>query len=149
MHRPDKIIVIVEQTIEWQTPLCVCFVDFVKALDSIDRQTVWSILLHYGVPKKMVSIIHNYTRVFSAKTYIMEYSLINLKSPLPGVRQGCLLSPLLFIVVLDWVIRTAYPNSGKAIQWIIETKLEDLEFLDDLALLSHHLQDMQDKLQLY
>ena len=31
---------IVEQTIEWQTPLCVCFVDFEKVFDSIDRQNV-------------------------------------------------------------------------------------------------------------
>ena len=63
-----------------------------------------------------------------------------------GVRQGCLLSPLLCLVVLDWVTRTAYANSGKRIQWTLMRKLEDLEFADDLALLSHRLQDMQDKL---
>ena len=49
-------------------------------------------------------------------------------------------------MVLDWVTRTAYANSGKGIQWTLERKLEDLEFADDLALLSHRLQDMQDKL---
>jgi hypothetical protein len=48
-------------------------------------------------------------------------------------------------VVLDWVTRTAYASSGKGIQWTLTGKLEDLEFADDLALLSHRLQDMQEK----
>ena len=56
-----------------------------------------------------------------------------------------MLSPLLFLVVLDWVTRTAYPGSGKGIQWTFLRRLEDLEFADNLALLSHRLQDLQDK----
>ena len=56
-----------------------------------------------------------------------------------------MLSLLLFLVVLDWVTRTAYASSGKGIQWTFLRRLENLEFADDLALLSHRLQDVQDK----
>ena len=137
--------VIVEQTIEWQTPLYICFVDFEKAFDSIDRQTIWNILLHYGVPIKMIHIIKTlfewfFCQIIHNGIFSDEFEISS------GVRQGCLLSPLLFLVVLDWVTRTAYANSGKGIQWTLMTKLEDLEFADDLALLSHRLQDMQDKI---
>ena len=49
--------IIVEQSIEWQSSLYVCFIDFEKAFDSIDRESIWNILLHYGVPEKFVNII--------------------------------------------------------------------------------------------
>jgi hypothetical protein len=45
--------IIVEQTIEWQTSLCMNFIDFEKAFDSI----LWKILKHYGIPQKIISII--------------------------------------------------------------------------------------------
>ena len=38
-------------------------------------------------------------------------------------RQGCLLSPLLILVVLDWVTKKAYRNSGKGIQLSLTTWL--------------------------
>jgi hypothetical protein len=49
--------IIVEQTIEWQTSLCINFIDFEKAFDSIDNQVLWKILKHYGIPQKIISII--------------------------------------------------------------------------------------------
>ena len=35
----------------------------------------------------------------------------------------------------------------EGIQWTLTSKLEDLAFVDDLALLSHRLQDMQEKVR--
>ena len=43
--------------------------------------------------------------------------------------------------------KKAYGSSGKGIQWPLTLKLEDLAFADDLALLSHRLQDMQEKVR--
>ena len=62
-----------------------------------------------------------------------------------GVREGCLLSPPLFLVALqDWVTRTAFDRK-RGIQWTFTTSLKDLDFADDLALLSQRIQDMRDK----
>ena len=137
--------IIVEQSIEWQSPLYTCFVDFEKAFDSVDREAIWNILLHYGVPSKFVDIIRRFYDGFSCQV-IHNGRLSDGFEISSGVRQGCLLSPLLFLVVLDWVTRTAYSKAKKGIQWTIMTRLEDLEFADDLALLSHRLLDMQEKI---
>lgn len=63
-----------------------------------------------------------------------------------GVRQGCLLSPTLFLVVLGWATRRAFGTGRTGIQWTITRKLEDLDFADDLCLLSHKLQHIQEKM---
>ena len=51
--------IIVEQSIEWNSSLYVNFVDYEKAFDSVDRETLWKVLRHYGVAKKLVNMIKN------------------------------------------------------------------------------------------
>ena len=53
-----------------------------------------------------------------------------------GVRQGHLLSPLLFLVVLDWVSKNAYEGKRLGIQWSLSQRLEDSDYADDLCLIT-------------
>ena len=48
---------IIEQSIEWNVPLCIGFIDFRKAFDNIHYSTLWTILRHYGLPQKIVDLI--------------------------------------------------------------------------------------------
>ena len=49
--------IIVEQSLEWNSSLYVNFVDFLKAFDSLHRDTLWQLLRHYGIPAKLTRII--------------------------------------------------------------------------------------------
>ena len=72
-------------------------------------------------------------------------------SILTGVRQGCILSPFLFLIVIDFVLRKTTEGHDFGIMWR-QKKLADLDFADDLALLcqtQQALQDMTDKLHLF
>jgi len=136
--------IIVEQSIEWNSPLYVNFVDYEKAFDSVDRQTLWQILEHYGVPPKIVSLIKN---IYNNTTDRVVHAG-QLSEPFhvtTGVRQGCILSPFLFILAIDWIMRETTKDSLNGIQWTLSSQLNDLDFADDLALLSHNHQQMQAK----
>ena len=54
--------IIVEQSIEWSSPLYFLFVDFEKAFHSLDREAIWRILCHYGIPDKIINMLkHRHT----------------------------------------------------------------------------------------
>ena len=37
-----------------------CFIDLQKADDSVDRELLWKVLLHFGVPAKMLAVIRQF-----------------------------------------------------------------------------------------
>ena len=136
--------IILEQSIEWNTSLYICFIDYEKAFDSLDRNTLWLLLRHYGVPAKLVNLIKNTYTGMNCKV-VHEGKLSDSFEVKTGVRQGCLLSPFLFLLAIDWIMKTTTNEKRNGIQWTLWKQLDDLDFADDLALLSHQQQQMQEK----
>ena len=44
-------------SLEWNSPLYISFIDYEKAFESVDRETMWKLLRHYGVPEKIIFLI--------------------------------------------------------------------------------------------
>ena len=89
---------ILEQCNEWQRKIFVnVIIDFEKAFDSVDRESLWKIMRHYGIPEKLVKLIQIFSRNFSCSdgnstTKFTEKS---------GVRQGCVMTSFLFTLAID------------------------------------------------
>lgn len=103
---------------------------------------LWKILGHYGVPEKIMRMIRVFYDGFQARV-LQEGEMTGSFSMNTGVRQGCLLSPLLFFMALDWVSRQAFGNNKTGIQFTLLKKLEDLDFADDMVLLSQKITHMR------
>jgi len=83
--------------------LYIAFIDFLKAYDSVHRNTLWRILKTIGIPDKLMKpVIYMYgnsvTRVLEINGTCSEYF-----STSTGLRQGCPLSPLLFTIYSAYV----------------------------------------------
>jgi len=62
-----------------------------------------------------------------------------------GVKQGCCMSGFRFLLVVDWVMRQTTKHGNTGIRWKFNNFLEDLDFADDLALISSTERHIQTK----
>ena len=138
---------ILEQAIEWNSNLYLCFIDFEKAFDSVHRETLWKIMKSYGIPEKLIQMVKiMYEDSVCAVIYgTGTTEWFGVKS---GVKQGCNMSGFVFLLIIDWIMRKTTACNNTGIRWKMTTKLEDLDFADDIALLSSNKEQMQDKLNL-
>ena len=136
--------IIIEQSAEWNSSLFINFIDYEKAFDSVDRESLWRIMRHYGIPAKIVNLTK---RMYDNTTcrVLHDGQLTDSFEINTGVRQGCLLSPFLFIMTIDWLMKEATAGRRNGVQWTLWTQLDDLDFADDIALLSHTQHQMQTK----
>ncbi len=137
--------IILEQSKEFNSPLYSVFIDFEKAFDSLDRNILWQLMKHHGIPDKIISLIHSTYRGMECRV-VHEGQLTDPFKITTGVRQGCLLSPFLFLLAVDWIMRRATEGKRNGIQWTLLQQLDDLDFADDIDLLSHRHEHSQDKL---
>ena len=101
-------------------PLYINFIDYQKAFDSVDRETMWKLLRHCGVPVKIISLIRCTFQNMSCR---MAHAgqLSESSEEKTGVRQGCWLSPFLFLLVIDWIMKTTTTGRNNGIQWTFWT----------------------------
>nr|VZH89496.1 unnamed protein product [Spirometra erinaceieuropaei] len=125
----------------YQQPTAVCFVDFAAAFDSVHRESLWRIMALDGVPAKIIAMIKAYYRSTTARVLVRN----NLSQPFgirSGVRQGCILSPILFNYAIDWILGRAL-RDGDGVEFAPGRRLTDLDYADDIALLASSYGDLQ------
>ena len=133
---------IIEQSVEWNASLYICFIDCEKAFNSVHRETLWRIMGSYGIPTKLVRMVQAMYK--GSKCAVIDWGdktgWFDIKS---GVRQGCVMAGFRFLLVIDWVMRRTLREGNTGIRWRFTEKLEDLDFADDLALLSSTRRQLQ------
>ena len=127
--------IIVEQSTEFRSPLQLVFIDFQQAFNTLEHEAIWKALKEKGVLQKIVSILQT---IYDQSTCNVLHKN-QVSEPIPvliGVKQGCVLSPLLFNVTLDYVMTKVTKHSA-GIRWGLCGKLTHLDYANDICLLAH------------
>ena len=83
---------------------------------------------HYGIPNKYISIIKATYEGMTCRV-LHGGDATEKFQVLTGVRQGCILSLFLFLMVIDWVMKKTTQGKENGIQWTIRDQLDDLDLL--------------------
>ena len=124
-----------------QHPLHLLFLDWSKAFDSVTFEAIEAALKHFGVPplfQKAILSLYSHPK-FRVRDAGQTSSIC---SQTRGLRQGCLLSPYLFNLVLTHLfydVEIAYTQQFGLLAGVLSTPfhLWDSEYADDTTLLSN------------
>ena len=83
-----------------------CFIDYAKAFDYVDHNKLWKILQEMGIPGHLTSLLRNLYAGQEA-TVRTGHGTTDWFQIEKGVRQGCILSPCLFYLYAEYIMRNA------------------------------------------
>ena len=123
-----------------KSPIHIMYLDIQKAYDSVEHKALVETLHILGFDNHITSLIANiYSK--NIASIITPYGLSRQVQIKCGVRQGCPMSPLMFILFLEPLIHWINSkNEGYKIQ---DKQLKILAYADDIMLLSNSVTDLQ------
>ena len=127
---------------EFQKETIVAYLDYSAAFDSVDRNVLWRILLASGLPAFYVDRIRQMYEdaVAKVRVYGEIGAAFNVSS---GVKQGDVLSPLLFLKAVDWVITHAFSADEDGVIVGDGFVVSSAEYADDIAVIGENLEKLQ------
>ena len=112
----DKIVNIcwiIEKAREFQKNIHFCFIDYTEAFDYVDHNKLWKILKEMGIPDHLTCLLRNLYADQEA-TVRTRHGTIGWFKIGKGVCQGCILSPCLFNLYAEYIMRNAGLEEAQA-----------------------------------
>ena len=97
---------IIKKAREFQKNVYFCFIDYAKAFDCVDQNKLWEILKEMGIPDHLTCHLRNLDAGEEA-TVRTGYGTTDWFQIEKGVCQGCILSPCLFNLYAEYIMRNA------------------------------------------
>lgn len=132
---------ILEKYIETNNTCYINFIDYKQAFDSVWHVGLWQAMRNFGIEEKLINLIQTvYKKAENAVR--VEHDLTEWFKTEVGTRQGCILSPTLFIIILEAIYRIATKDLNIGVKCYGEN-ISNLKFADDVTLLADSRKDLQ------
>ena len=135
---------IIKKVREFQKNIYFCFIDYAKAFDCVDHSKLWKILKEMEIPDRLTCLLRN--------LYAGQEATVRNGHGTPdwfqigkGVCQGCILSPCLFNLYAEYIMRNAGLEAQAGIK-IAGRNINHLRYADDTTLMAESQEELNSRL---
>ena len=131
---------IIEKAREFQKNTCFCFFEYITNFD-VDHNKLWKILQEMGIPDHLTCLLRN---LYAGKEATIRTGHGTDWFPIgKGVCQGCILSPCLFNLYAEYIMRNAGLEEAQAGIKIAGRIINYLRYTDDTTLMAESEEELK------
>ena len=124
---------IIEKAKEFQKNIYFCFIDYGKAFDCVDHNKLWKILKEMGIPDHLTCLLRN---LYAGQEATIRTGHGTTDWFQIGKGQGCILSPCLFNLYAEYIMRHAGLEETQTGIKISRRNINNLRYVDDTTLMA-------------
>lgn len=119
-----------------------CFIDYKKAFDRVQHAKMIEVLQKTGIDTKDLKIIRNlyWNQVSSVR---LDGECTNDVNFLRGIKQGCILSPVLFNLYSEYIFREALQNMDEHGIILNGERINNIRYADDTVIFTDSISSLQ------
>ena len=119
-----------------------CFIDYTKAFDYVNHNKLWKILQDIGIPDHLTCLLRN-LYVGQEATVRTGHGTTDWFQIRKGVHQGCVLSPCLFNLHKEYIMRNSGLEEAQARIKIAGRNINNLRYADDTTLTAESEEELR------
>ena len=127
---------------EFQINIYFCFIDYAKALDCVDHNKPWKIMKEMGIPGHLTCLLRNLYAGQEA-TVRTGHGTTDWFQIGKEVHQGCILSPCLFNLYAEYIIRNAGLVEAQAEIKIAGRNINNFRYAGDTSLMAESEEELK------
>ena len=133
---------IIKKAREFQKNIYFCFIDYAKIYDSVDHNKLWKTVKEMGIPGHMTCLLRNLYAGQEA-TVRTGHGTTGWFQIGKGVHQGCVLSPCLFNLYAEYIMKNAGLEEAQAGIKISGRNINNLRYADDTTLMAENEEELK------
>ena len=133
---------IIEKAREFQKTIYFCFIDYAKAFSCVNHHKLWKILQEIGIPDHLTCLLI-YLYAGQEATVRSGHETTDWFQIGKGVHQGCILSPCLFNLYAEYIMRNARLKEAQAGIKIAGRNINNLRYADDTTLMAESEEELK------